>query len=79
MNSIALPRWARIVVALVCVGIGLASSTVAGWLLVRGLELTEPDDKARLILTAVGVLMILTELTAFFLTALLPTARLYQL
>lgn len=79
MNPIPLPRWARISIALACVGIGLASSTVAGWLLVRGLELTEPDDKARLILTAAGVLMILTELTAFFLTALLPTARLYQL
>jgi hypothetical protein len=74
-----LPRWARISIALACVGIGIASSTVAGWLLVRGLELTEPDDKARLILTAAGVLMIVTELTAFFLTALLPTARLYQL
>ena len=79
MNSIALPRWGRVAIALVCVGIGLASSTVAGWLLVRGLELTEPDAKARMILTAAGVLMILTELTAFFLTALLPTARLYQL
>ena len=79
MNTINLPHWARIGIALACVAIGLASSTVAGWLLVRGLELTEPDDKARLILTAAVVLMILTELTAFFLTALLPTARLYQL
>ncbi len=79
MNSIALPRWARIVVALVCVGIGLASSTVAGSLLVRGLELTEPDGTARVILTAAGVLMILTELVAFFLVALLPASRLYQL
>ena len=79
MHPIPLPRWARIVIALACVGIGIASSAVAGWLLVRGLELTEPDDKARLILTAAGVLMIMTELTAFFLTALLPTARMYQL
>ncbi len=78
-GTIQLPRWARINIALACFGIGIASSAVAGWLLVRGLELTEPDDKARLILTAAGVLMIMTELAAFFITALLPTARLYQL
>lgn len=76
---ISLPRWGRIGIALACIGIGIASSAVAGWLLVRGLELTEPDDKARMILTAAGVLMIMTELVAFFITALLPTARLYQL
>ena len=79
MNPIPLPRWARISIALACAAIGLASSTVAGWLLVRGLELTEPDSTARVILIAAGVLMVVTELTAFFLVALLPTARLYQL
>ncbi len=79
MHPIPLPRWARISIALACVAIGLASSTVAGWLLVQGLELTEPAGTARLILTAAGILMILTELTAFFLVALLPAARLYQL
>ncbi len=79
MNPIPLPRWARISIALTCVAIGLASSTVAGSLLVRGLELTEPDSTARAILTAAGVLMIMTELVAFFLVALLPTARLHQL
>jgi hypothetical protein len=79
MNPIPLPRWARISIALACVAIGLASSTVAGSLLVRGLELTEPDGTARAILTAAGVLMIVTELVAFFLVALLPTARLHQL
>ena len=79
MNPIPLPRWARISIALACVAIGLASSTVAGWLLVRGLELTEPDSTARVILIAAGVLMVVTELMAFFLVALLPTARLYQL
>lgn len=79
MHPIPLPRWARISIAACCVAIGLASSTVAGSLLVRGLELTEPDGTARVILTAAGVLMILTELVAFFLVALLPAARLYQL
>lgn len=79
MSQIPLPRWARISIALTCVAIGLASSTVAGSLLVRGLELTEPDSTARAILTAAGVLMIMTELVAFFLVALLPTARLHQL
>ena len=79
MNTIPLPYWARISIALTCIGIGVASSTVAGWLLVRGLELTEPDSTARVILAAAGVLMVATELVAFFLVALLPTARLYQL
>ncbi|OGB70433.1 MAG: hypothetical protein A2486_07115 [Burkholderiales bacterium RIFOXYC12_FULL_65_23] len=79
MNPIPLPRWARISIALACAAIGLASSTVAGWLLVRGLELTEPDSTARVILIAAGVLMVVTELMAFFLVALLPTARLHQL
>ena len=79
MNPIPLPRWARISIALACVGIGLASSTVNGWLLVRGLELTEPDTSARIILIAAGVLMITVELMAFFLAALLPEARLHRL
>lgn len=80
MNRIIfLPGWARISIALLCAGIGLASSTVNGALLVRGLELTEPDASSRVILIASSVLMIVTELVAFFLVALLPAARLHQL
>ena len=79
MSTIQLPRWARISIALACVAIGLASSTVNGWLLVRGLELTEPDSSSRTILTASGVLMITVELVAFFLAALLPAAQLRRL
>lgn len=79
MNPIPIPRWARISIALACAGIGLASSTVNGSLLVRGLELTEPDASSRAILIASSVLMIVTELAAFFLASLLPSARLYRL
>lgn len=79
MTPINLPRWARISIALTCVAIGLASSAVNGWLLVRGLELTEPDASSRAILMASGVLMITVELVAFFLAALLPAAELRRL
>lgn len=79
MTNIPIPRWARISIALTCAGIGLASSAVTGRLLVRGLELTEPDASSRAILTASGVLMITVELVAFFLAALLPEAKLYRL
>ena len=79
MSIMDLPWKARVCIALICIGIGVASSTVAGRMLVFGLEMTEPDATSRAILTAAGVLMIVTELTAFFLAALLPTTRLYQL
>ena len=79
MSIIELPWRARVGIALLCIGIGVASSTVAGRMLVHGLEVTEPDTTSRAILTAAGVLMIVTELTAFFLAALLPATRLYQL
>lgn len=59
--------------------IGLASSAVTARFLVLGLERMEPDSLARQALVAAGVLMIVTELAAFGLAALLPKEQLQAL
>ncbi|MEO8120129.1 MAG: hypothetical protein ABI606_12525, partial [Rhodoferax sp.] len=59
--------------------IGLASSFVTAKFFVLGLERVEPDSLAREGLIAAGVLMVVTELAAFGLAALLPRAPLREL
>ena len=74
-----LPRWAYASLALVAATVGLASSTVTAQFFVLGLERIEADPTARNILIATGMLMIVTELIAFGLAALLPKRQLRAL
>ena len=74
-----LPRWAYIALAIVTAAIGLATSGVTAQFFIIGLQQLEADALARDALVAAGILMILTELAAFGLAALLPTQRLRAL
>lgn len=74
-----LPRWAYIALAIITAAIGLATSGVTAQFFVIGLQQLEADAMARDALVAAGILMILTELAAFGLAALLPTQRLRAL
>lgn len=74
-----LPRWAYIALAAITAAIGLATSGVTAQFFVIGLQQLEADALARDALVAAGILMILTELAAFGLAALLPTQRLRAL
>lgn len=74
-----LPRWAYIALAAITAAIGLATSGVTAQFFVIGLQQLESDALARDALVAAGILMILTELAAFGLAALLPTQRLRAL
>ena len=74
-----LPRRAYIALALLAGVIGLASSVVTAQFFILGLQRIEPDALARDALIAAGVLMIVTELATFGLSALLPKARLRAL
>lgn len=76
---LALPRWVYIALAMLLAGIGLASSFVTMEFFILGLERAEPDTLAKEALIAAGVLMILTELAAFGLSALLPASQLKAL
>lgn len=67
-----LPRWAYIVLALLAAVIGLASSAVTTQFFILGLERTEANTLARNVLISAGILMIVTELASFGLSALLP-------
>ena len=59
--------------------IGLAASAIAAKFFILGLDRTESDPLAREVLVAAGVLMIVVELAAFGLAALLPRDRLRAL
>lgn len=74
-----LPRWAYIALAATTAAIGLATSGVTAQFFIIGLQQLEADELARDALVAAGILMILTELAAFGLAALLPTQRLRAL
>lgn len=71
MNTKISPS-AGILLAFICACIGLASSYVTGQFFVAGLERLEGDSMARDALLASGVLMIVVELAAFGVSALLP-------
>lgn len=74
-----LAPWAYRVLAVLAGAIGIAASIVTGQFFIAGLLQLEADAPARDALIAAGVLMIATELAAFFLAALLPTQRLRAL
>lgn len=74
-----LPHWAYRLLALAAAVIGLACSAVTARFFVLGLERTESDGLAREALILAGVLMIVVELAAFGLSALLPRERLKAL
>lgn len=74
-----LAPWAYRLLATGAGAIGIAASIVTGQFFVAGLLQLEADAPARDALIAAGVLMIATELAAFFLAALLPTQRLRAL
>ena len=74
-----LPAWAYFALAFITAAIGLAASGVTAQFFVIGLQQLESDELARDALVAAGILMILTELAAFGLAALLPTQRLRAL
>jgi hypothetical protein len=52
--------------------IGLCFSAVTGYFFVLGLQQMEPNELARDVLTVAGLLMIVAEVAAFFIAALLP-------
>ena len=64
--------WAYVFLAVVAAVIGLASSAVTADFFIIGLERMEADVVARDALIAAGILMVVTELVAFGLAALLP-------
>lgn len=74
-----LPRWSYVLLAIITAAIGLASSAVTADFFVLGLQRMEADTVARQSLIAAGILMIITELAAFGLAALLPAAKLRAL
>ncbi|MBY0453760.1 MAG: hypothetical protein K2Q11_02620 [Burkholderiaceae bacterium] len=78
-TEINLPTWAYYLLALTAAVIGIAASVVTAQFFIVGLERIEGDAPARHALVAAGVLMIVTELAAFFLAALLPARRLRAL
>lgn len=73
-NSI-FPRWAFVVLAVITATIGLSASWVTAQFFILGLERLEPDPLAKGILVIAGVLMIVTELAAFGIAALLPRQK----
>lgn len=74
-----LPAWTYRALALIAAAIGLATSVITAQFFIVGLLLIESDATARDVLVAAGVAMIITELGAFFLAALLPATRLRAL
>ena len=78
-HNTCLPRWAYTVLAVLAAVIGLASSAVTAQFFVMGLQRVEPDTFARDALMAAGLLMVVTELAAFGLAALLPKTQLRAL
>ncbi len=67
-----LPGWAYSGLALVTGVAGIAAAVITARFFILGMEQLEPDDGARQALTAAGILMILVELLAFGVAALLP-------
>ena len=74
-----LAPWAYRTMAVAAAAIGIAASIVTARFFVAGLLQLEADAPARDALIAGGMLMIATELAAFFIAALLPTERLRAL
>jgi len=71
-----LPPWAYSVLALTSAVGGVVAATITTRFFVLGLERTEADVLAREVLIAAGALMVVVELLAFGLAALLPRSHL---
>lgn len=78
-NDTSLPAWAYVLLGCVAAAIGLASSGITAQFFVLGLQKIEEDAMARDLLIATGALMIVTELAAFGVAALLPVRQLRAL
>lgn len=74
-----LPAWAYTLLAILIGVVGLAASAVTADFFIIGLLKLEADALARDALIAAGVLMIVAEVLAFTVAALLPRARLASL
>lgn len=74
-----LPAWAYTLLAILIGMVGLAASAVTANFFIIGLLKLEADALARDALIAAGVLMIVAEVLAFSVAALLPRARLASL
>lgn len=71
-----LPPWAYTGLALLSAAGGMVAAAITTRFFVLGLERTEADTPAREALIAAGVLMVVVELLAFGLAALLPPTKL---
>lgn len=71
-----LPPWAYSVLALISAAGGVVAAIITTRFFVLGLERTEADVLAREALIAAGALMVVVELLAFGLAALLPRSHL---
>ena len=78
-QDIHLPRSAYFWLALAAATLGLACSAITAKFFVLGLQRVESDGMAREVLILAGVLMVVVELAAFGLAALLPRERLKAL
>lgn len=78
-QDIHLPRSAYFWLAFAAAALGLACSTITAKFFVLGLQRVESDGMAREVLILAGVLMVIVELAAFGLSALLPRERLKAL
>lgn len=67
-----LPAWAYRLLAALAACLGIALSVVTGKFFILGLQRLEPNELARDALAIAGLLMIIAEVVAFFIFALLP-------
>lgn len=79
ITNASLSKTAYTVLAVAAAAVGLASSGVTAQFFVLGLSQLESDPAARQALLASGLLMIVVELAAFGLAALLPRSTLHAL
>jgi hypothetical protein len=79
ITNASLSKPAYTVLAIAAAAIGLAASAVTAQFFVLGLSQLESDPAARQALLASGLLMIVVELAAFGLAALLPRSTLHAL
>ncbi|QBY56096.1 hypothetical protein [Cupriavidus oxalaticus] len=75
-NDRHLRPWAYVALALISGAGGVAAAVITTRFFVLGLERTEADEPARQALMAAGALMVVVELLAFGLAALLPRTAL---
>jgi hypothetical protein len=74
-SNLKIPQWAFMALSAVTAVIGLSASWITSKFFILGLVRLEPDDAARDILLAAGMLMIVTELACFGIASLLPAGK----